>query len=326
MCGREAALTNLSAHEEWRGNVVARSIITFWAISSICGLIFLATTARMLSHVTGAMRQSDTERRQTYSVPEVGNLILVLRQLGIYERPVPVWHVTDPTCDGHDRLCTSLRTLAAHGAVHLLSLADVEQCASSGHNVVSVVDLDEIALRELQLPNNVEPAFFSFGVAWSVKHTYAQLCQLDLVGPCCVNWAHLVGHTLVAKPSAEPSAKPAAEQMVESVLCRILQLALSPSAAAAPQDGSTYRGDQGPVGEGWMLKRIGDMKRATKLSSGGNFEVHASSLAPSDASTRVPRRSYQLLEWMKNTACGTESSTSSGWMKNAADHAEELVE
>ena len=267
--------------ETWRGDVVAYSVLSLCGVSCLCGLLFFWTVACMLPHVsaTGAARLQ-SRAAPTLSLPEVGSLTLVLRQLGIFARPVPVWHVTDPKCEGNDRLCSSLRTLAAHGGVHLLSLTDAERMARSEHHVVCIVDLDQIESLQLSLPDGMKKEFFDFGVAWSVKHEFAQLYASSM-------WANIVAHTLVAKPKFD-------DQMVESVLCRILQLALSHGEAGALQEGSS-QGAQGRGDGDWMLKNIGHMKHATKLMPGGEFEVDAGDLAPPDAAMTVSRKHETLI-------------------------------
>ena len=249
--------------ESWRGTVVAGSILGCWFFSLALQLYLSLSMLRLVRYISVRRRSPLAE------LPDCAQLLLVLRKLRILTSAVPVWNVVDPDCADVEgqRLHRVLRLLQSHDAVHILAPDEARAAATAArYDLITIVDLDRCEAQALPPPPGLRPSCMNFCVAWSVTHDYKALDAASTAAPssALAQWTRHVTHTIVAKPRCS-------EDMLESVLCRILQLAL------------TSGDDLARLGAPFMQKRVTHLQRCTRLYPGGEFEVPASHLAASDA-------------------------------------------
>ena len=143
-------------------------------------------------------------------MPDAGLLLLVLWKLNIYVAPV---RVVDLSRD--ETINAALQTLSLYGAIYLVpdkaadpAADDPEAAAASGAHTLVVIDLDANA------PSARAESPTHDYVAWSVEAGFGAL-QTGA-------WAahDEFGASIVAQPEK-------ASLMLETILCRILSLALS---------------------------------------------------------------------------------------------------
>ena len=271
-----------SSGNSWRADYMAGAIIGFWLVGLIIELYLAVTVMRVLTHVCVPRGTPLKE------LPDCALLLLVLRKTGLISAPVPVWNVHAPDCGGSlahlpadaqdPRMHRVLRILAEHGALHLVGQQEAADIAAQAKiDIVSIVDLDECGAQRIPPPSTFECT--NWIVAWSVEHTYKELSALSAHDPASALalWTQKVQHTIVAKPKRS-------EDMLESILCRILQFALT--------DGY----DLGEHGAPLMQKKVHDLQACCKLYPGAEFEVPASDLAAPDAALDAgPKRFMHCL-------------------------------
>ena len=138
------------------------------------------------------------------TMPDAGLLLLVLRKLHVIDAPVRVINLSSD-----DTISGALGTLETHGVVTMVSGVAASYSRILDSRTLLVLDLDT------NKPTSLAPMTTQDYVAWSASEGFGRLTS--------GGWADAhppLGASIVAQPQAS-------RLMLETILCRILSLALS---------------------------------------------------------------------------------------------------